>query len=154
MRRKQPARNDLREPNPETAATDDEVDLVAQELAEVVRNSMRAAASMSPTSPTHQATQHLVNFAERMAKGPRIEPFRLMSRVVEFLEPDDTMEQRLMGGGEAARAGTQLFLELSASDGFAGGRVSQRERVFMDAIRALEAKRFTARLGRRKRPPA
>jgi hypothetical protein len=88
MKRNQRSRNVLREPDPEAAATDDELDLVAEELAEVVRNCMRAAASMSPTPPTHQATHHLVILLDRLEKQAGIEPFRLVSRAVALLTPD------------------------------------------------------------------
>lgn len=136
----------LREPDPTSAATDDELDLVAQELAEMVRNCMRAAASMSPTPPTHRATHHLVTFSEGLSKQPGIEPFRLVSRAVEFLHSERPGDHRLYLIREAARMGTQLFLELSAADGFAGGRVSQRRQAFDDAMKSLEAERLTVAL--------
>jgi len=72
---------------------------------------------------------------------------------VRLLVPDQKPADHEIYLFQAARVGTQLFLELSAKGGYAAGRVSQRADAFRNSIETAEQWRRSLRARSRKRDP-
>jgi len=119
---------------------------ITAELADVLRNLMRAVASNGPSAALYNASQQL-EFALQLIKRCK-EPLRLYDLLADAVEDvsdvasyNEVDEARL----DAARSGLRYLVESSCEDRAARGRIAQRLRAFERDItwidEALEAYR-------------
>jgi hypothetical protein len=117
-------------------------DYIAYQLAEMIRNCMRATASQDPTGQTYRAmknfnaVQRLIGYAGPV-KGLDVFEKALSQLRVTCREEDDTDAAIL----NAAKAGVQMLTDMSCSDDAARSRARKRQYDFVAALERVGAVR-------------
>lgn len=131
-------------------------DVMAEELADIVRSIMRAAVANSDNrSQTYLATKKLDYFLELFARADSVDLHELVENTVADLTielPENSVDEPLL---RAASAGVRYLIEKSCSDPAAKGRASKRQREFEHAAERIQEDRrqmfATRTVGRRRR---
>jgi hypothetical protein len=114
-------------------------DFMAQQLADLLRNCVRAAAATSdPTSQTYRASETLKFLIQLMSRAESIQPFELVEKAVGQITvdgDDDPVNEAVI---HAAKMGTRFLVEESCDDNAARGRAAKRRDEFLQAIKWVE----------------
>jgi hypothetical protein len=122
------------------------LDFIAHEFADVLRNLMRAMAATDPAAATYKAAQHMDFVAELLSKTEEKFGFSaLFARTIEILDVDEALSEVDEAIVSAAKSGIKVIVERSCSDGAAQGRASQRRRDFLRDIEGIEEARTAAK---------
>jgi hypothetical protein len=116
-------------------------DFIASEFANVIRYLMRAVSADDGGSVAEASEKmQFVNQLLQRCQEP-VSWYGIFSEAVKEMQefiPADPDDRRYV---HAAKRGTKYLVELSATDGAAGGRAARRLREFHDAIRWSEEAR-------------
>jgi hypothetical protein len=127
------------------------LDFIASQFADVLRNLMRALAAHDPSAATYRAAEQM-NFVVQLLSrtDEKFGFFALFGRTVEFM--NDKRETPDVEGAiiEAAKSGVRFLVERSCDDNAATARSSRRRDEFLNAVRYIDEAREDAR-ARRKR---
>jgi hypothetical protein len=117
-------------------------DNIAVELADVLRDLMRAVAANDSGGGVYRAATRMSRAMELIEHCPeRLSWSRLLKDAVEDIRDAGRIDELDEPVIWAARAGLRYLVEQSCDDNAARGRASQRETAFLDEIAAIERRR-------------
>jgi len=117
------------------------VDYMAQTLADVLRNCIRASVASNPSSQTYEAAKNFEMLLKLIVRSEGVRIYELLEKAIE----DITVEPRpdSVDGAitHAAQMGMRFLVEQSCHDNAARGRAGKRRSEFLDAIKCIEEAR-------------
>lgn len=121
------------------------VDYMAGELAEILRNCMRAAASGEPTSQTYRAAQGFQTLLKLIGYSESVRTYELFEKAIASITVENERDGVESATIHAAQMGMRYLVEKSCGDGAARGRASKRQDEFFAAIKEIEEAREDSR---------
>jgi hypothetical protein len=122
------------------------LDFIADQFADVLRNLMRALVAHDPSAATYRAAEQMNFVAELLSRiDERFGFHALFARALEFM--NNGREASDVEGAiiDAAKSGVRLLVERSCDDNAARARSSRRQSDFLDDVRRIQEVREEAR---------
>ena len=115
------------------------LDFIAAQFADVLRNLMRAASSDDPSDGAFRASQQMDFVVELLSKTTeKFGFYHLFMKSIEEFKDDTEWASVEHTEIAAARRGMKYLVERSCSDSAARGRASRRRTEFLSAIKHID----------------
>jgi hypothetical protein len=116
------------------------LDYIAAQFADVIRDLMRAVGSDQPSAEAYRAAEKMNTVAELLSYSEEgFSFYEMFQRALrEFDKPDDMRMDVDEAVLDAARCGIKYVVEDSCNDNAARGRTSRRRQEFLSAVKYID----------------